>query len=80
MNLAPKDRTVQENQAISQLGDRMASRFPEVDRGIIDDVVREEHASFAGDPVRDYIPVLVERKVKARLRAGVTRSLENAEA
>ncbi len=76
MNLSPEDRTIQESQAIAQVVDRMSSQFPDVDPGHITDLVHEEHDSFAGHPIRDYVPVLVERQVKARLRAGVVRTRE----
>jgi hypothetical protein len=80
MNLSPEERAVQESQAIGQVVEHMATRFPEIDRGLISEVVDEEYDTFAGHPVRDYVPVLVERQVKGRLRSGLTRSLESAEA
>jgi hypothetical protein len=76
MTLSPEERSVQENQAITQVTVRMKAKFPQVDPRLVDDVVREEHDAFAGHPIRDYVPVLVERQVKARLRAGTFRSLE----
>ena len=52
----------EENIAVEHAADRLAERFPEVDREHI-----EEHDTFEGAPVRDFVPVLVEHDVKQKL-------------
>jgi len=47
--------------------DRLAARFPDRERSIIEDVVAEEHELLDDGPIRDYVPVLVERAAKLRL-------------
>ncbi|WP_432432617.1 three-helix bundle dimerization domain-containing protein [Cryobacterium breve] len=53
--------------AIGKVVDRLAERFPDLPRTSIEHAVRAEHGAFEGRPVRDFVPVLVERGVKARL-------------
>lgn len=47
--------------------DRLAERFPDRQRSFIEDVVAEEHGLLDGGPIRDYVPLLVERAAKLRL-------------
>ncbi len=46
---------------------RLARRFDEVPIEIVEAVVRTAHASMTG-PIRDYVPILVERQATDRLR------------
>jgi len=59
---------VDEDHAIAEVIDRLAIRFDAIPRAEIDSVVRAEHAKLLGNPIRDYVPVLVEHAAKARLR------------
>ena len=56
-----------EAQAVLAVIERLAGRFPDLDRAAIETVVTEEHAKLNDGPVRDFVPVLVERAAKARL-------------
>lgn len=47
--------------------DRLAERFPDKPRSAIEEVVAEEHGLFNDGPIRDFVPVLVERAAKRRL-------------
>lgn len=58
----------QELHAIAQVVDRLAERFPHVTRARIERIVAEVQATLDDSRVRDYIPVLVERTAKDRLR------------
>ncbi|WP_369125165.1 MULTISPECIES: three-helix bundle dimerization domain-containing protein [unclassified Cryobacterium] len=62
-------KTEDELIAIGKVVDRLAERFPDLPRTTIELAVLDEHGAFEGRPVRDYVPVLVERGVKARLRS-----------
>ena len=57
-----------EHEGVEKAIDRLAERFPDVPREGIADLVHGEHATLQGRPVRDYVPVLVERAVRAQLR------------
>jgi len=68
------ESTKLESDGIEQAVGRIADHFPEVPRGEIERLVHEEHEGFAGHPVRDYVPVLVEHAVRDRLRGRVGSS------
>lgn len=53
--------------ALDAVVDRLAARYPAVSREQVEEVIREEHEALAG-PIRDYIPILVERQAKDRIR------------
>jgi hypothetical protein len=57
-----------ETQAIDQVVDRLAERFPSLERDHIADVVDEEHRQLDEGRVRDFVPVLVEKAAKKRLK------------
>lgn len=57
-----------ETQAIDQVIDRLADRFPTVERDRIVEVVEEELRQLDGGRVRDFVPVLVEKGAKKRLK------------
>jgi hypothetical protein len=58
----------EETQAIDQVIDRLAQRFPTLERGDIENVVDEEQRQLDGGRVRDFVPVLVEKAAEKRLR------------
>lgn len=56
-----------EPEALMAVVDRLAQRFPDEQRSVIEEIVAEEHGLLDGGPIRDYVPVLVERAAKIRL-------------
>ncbi|WP_308797261.1 three-helix bundle dimerization domain-containing protein [Agromyces silvae] len=60
--------TDEEDRAVDQVIDRLAERFPTADREHIAEVVDEEHHELDGNPIREYVPVLVEHDARDRLR------------
>jgi len=40
---------------------RLARRFPTMDSGVINQAIDTAHHKFDGRPVRDFVPLLVER-------------------
>lgn len=68
-----------EAQAIDQVIDRLAERFPSLERDHIANVVDEEHRTLDGGRVRDFVPVLVERAAKKRLKKEAKASSIEAE-
>jgi hypothetical protein len=53
--------------AIKQLVDRLKLSYPGVSPDAIVTVVHKNHARFDGRPVRDFVPLLVERGAKRDL-------------
>lgn len=58
----------EEERAVDQVVDRLAARFPDVPRDHVAEVVGKEHVDLAGNPIRDFVPVLVEHEARDRLR------------
>jgi hypothetical protein len=59
---------VQEDQGIAKFIDRLAERFPTLDRARVEQVVADTRSLLDGNPIRDYVPVLVERTARDQLR------------
>jgi hypothetical protein len=56
-----------EQQAIDQIAQRLAGKHPDIEPEAVTRVVHEEHARFNGRPIRDFVPLFVERYAKAEL-------------
>ncbi|MFH8249525.1 three-helix bundle dimerization domain-containing protein [Microbacterium sp. B2969] len=59
---------INEEVAVQEIVDRLAEKFPMLPRERVTEVVREVHSSMDAAPVRDFVPVLVERGAKDRLK------------
>ena len=68
-----------ETQAIDQVIDRLSQRFPSLEREHIADVVQDEHGQLEEGRVRDFVPVLVEKAAKRRLKKEAKESRTPAE-
>ncbi|RXZ47726.1 hypothetical protein ESP57_14425 [Agromyces fucosus] len=62
----------EEARAVDEVIDRLVGRFPDVSRDRIASVVETAHLELEGNPVRDFVPVLVERTAKQRLKQEAT--------
>ncbi|QAY72546.1 hypothetical protein ET445_03495 [Agromyces protaetiae] len=58
-----------ERRSIDEVVERLAERFPGADRAEIKTIVEAEYLGFEGKRVRDFVPVLVEKSAKKRLKA-----------
>jgi len=56
-----------EQTVIDQLVERLTNRYPAIAQSTVARVVLETHARFQDRPVRDFIPLLVERNAKRAL-------------
>lgn len=56
-----------EQQIIDQLAARLADAHAQVEPADVARVVHEQFARFDGRPVRDFVPLFVERSAKAEL-------------
>ena len=61
--------TEEETRAVDEVVERLAARFPDVPRDHVQAVVHEEHHELTGNPIRDFVPVLVEHDARERLRS-----------
>ena len=57
-----------EVRAIELLVERLRLRFPSATPEHLEQVLVEVHHQYDGRPIRDFIPVLVEREVTERMR------------
>jgi ribosomal protein L12E/L44/L45/RPP1/RPP2 len=62
----------EEARAVGEVIDRLVGRFPDLPRDRIAAVVETAHLELEGNPVRDFVPVLVERTAKQRLKQEAT--------
>jgi hypothetical protein len=53
--------------AIEQVVQRLTQKYPRVKSDTVKTVVHRNHARFDGRPVRDFIPLLVERGSQTEL-------------
>ncbi len=56
-----------EQQIIDQLAQRLADAHTKVEPARVAKVVHEQYARFEGSPIRDFVPLFVERRATAEL-------------
>jgi hypothetical protein len=61
-----------EARAMAEVQERLEARFPDLDPTVVEAAVRLAHSEITG-PVRDFVPLLVERAARERL----TRATRN---
>lgn len=59
---------INDDEVMAQVASKLSEKNSDIERSVIDDVVREEFEALAGRPVRDYLSVLTERAAKKRLK------------
>jgi hypothetical protein len=64
----PDDKTVDEAKALVEITERLQEQFPETPREEIEAAVEFGRKSFENAKVRDFLPVLIEKEAKARLK------------
>lgn len=57
-----------EEHAVTEVIDRLAEKYPSVERAEIASIVAEEYGQLDGRPVRDFVPVLIEKSAKKRVK------------
>ena len=61
-----------EAKEIAAIIERLEKQFPDVPPPEVASVVHAAHSAFAGRPIRNYVPVLVEGDACQRLRSRST--------
>ena len=64
----PDDKTIDEDHAVAEIAERLQERFPEATPESITAAIEQARASFTDAKVRDFVPVLIEKEAKARLK------------
>jgi hypothetical protein len=64
--IAPSKR---EEVAMVQVAQRLHERFPAVPEDQIEQTVQAEYHRFDGSPIRDFVPIFVERNAREDLLA-----------
>jgi hypothetical protein len=61
-------QTPDEAKEIDEVIERLMIKFPTATRDEVVEAVSQEHQALTGNRVRDFVPVLVEKQAKRRLR------------
>ena len=61
-----------EARALEEVVQRLVARFPDVAEDRVRDIVRAAHQEFANRPIRDFVPVFVERAARTELSRSTT--------
>lgn len=64
----PAEKSVDEDRAVAEIVERLHERFPALSPETITVVVNETRVTFDGAKVRDFVPVLIEKEAKKRLK------------
>lgn len=56
-----------ETRAVTEVSERLVASFPEVAPDVVERTVHLSHEKFQDSPIRDFVPVLVERMAKSNL-------------
>ena len=62
-----QSRAQNETDAIQHVVGRLGGQFPELPPDEIERTVRDKYESLADSPIRDFVPVLVERAARRQL-------------
>jgi hypothetical protein len=58
----------EENRAITEVVDRLAKQFPDLATDEVAAAVTQARPEFEEAPIRDFVPLFIERDAKRRLR------------
>jgi hypothetical protein len=56
-----------ESRELNEVVERLCARFPDEQEERVRAVVTKAHQGFAGNPIRDFVPVFVERTARDEL-------------
>ncbi|HEY3002735.1 MAG TPA: hypothetical protein VGJ44_10335 [Kribbellaceae bacterium] len=58
----------EENRAISEVVERLSKSFPTLSSDQVEAAVENSRPEFEASPIRDFVPLFVERSAKHKLR------------
>jgi hypothetical protein len=53
---------------LSDLGRRLIDEFPDVSPAVVDTVIHQQHARLEASRIRDFVPLLVEKRARQDLK------------
>jgi hypothetical protein len=59
-----------ETTLLADIERRLIDEFPGVSLVVVDVLIRQEHARFETSPIRDFVPLLVEKQARQQLKHG----------
>ena len=59
---------VREETLLVDIERRLIDEFPCVSPVVVDVLIRQEHARFETSPIRDFVPLLVEKQARQQLK------------
>lgn len=62
----------EEDRAIAEAVERLIKAFPGLSPATVERAVAESRPEFEGNPIRDFVPLFVERSARHRLRTLTT--------
>jgi hypothetical protein len=69
MQISTDQLAREERHSLDRVIVSLSERFPRAARSIIERTVDRRYLEFHGAPIREYIPIMVEREATADLRA-----------
>ena len=66
------DRSHEEDRAIREIVDRLAKNFPHIPSEEVDRAVQQARPEFEDSPIRDFVPLFIERNAKHHLSRATT--------
>ena len=60
-----------EAEALAVVTDRIRAEFPDVPAETVEAAVARYHREYDGRPIRDFVPLLVERQVREDLKSTI---------
>lgn len=62
----------EEERAIAEAAERLTKVFPDISPDTVEQAIAESRPEFDGNPIRDFVPLFVERSAKHRLKTLTT--------
>jgi hypothetical protein len=62
------EKVISEEALLVDIERRLIDEFPCVSSVVVDVLVRQEHARFEASPIRDFVPLLVEKQARQHLK------------
>ncbi|MCK0519299.1 three-helix bundle dimerization domain-containing protein [Williamsia sp. DF01-3] len=69
----------QEQQQIEQIADKLADKHADVPTEAVAEVVEDAYRKFDGQPIRDFVPLLAERRAEEELGGNPVATPESLE-